>query len=124
MSDHLTDWLLEVLAPLGVVRVRAMFGGAGVSIDGLSIGLIAEEELFLKVDRQSKVIFEERTLTPFVYFKNGKPYTMSYYQAPPEFYDDVQAALVWARHGFEAAVRAKKPKTPKKAHAAKTQHGL
>jgi DNA transformation protein len=118
MSDALTDWLYEALAPLGLVRIRAMFGGSGVAIDGFSVGLIADSMLYLKVDQQTKALFEKRNLEPFVYIKNGKPYTMSYYQAPPELYDDGEAARTWVELALGAAKRGHKAKSARKARSA------
>ena len=38
--DALAETLLELLAPLGPVQIRRMFGGSGVFLDGLMFGLV------------------------------------------------------------------------------------
>src|SRR5580692_3054408 len=46
--DKLTAYLLELLAPLGPISARRMFGGVGLFQGGMMFGLIAREELFFK----------------------------------------------------------------------------
>jgi DNA transformation protein len=105
-DDAIGVWLVEAWTRLGTVKVRRMFGGAGVSIDGLSVGLLAEGELYLKVDGHSRPEFEERGLAPFIYHKDGKPYAMSYHRAPAELFDDPEEALIWGQRALQAARRA------------------
>jgi DNA transformation protein and related proteins len=107
-DDGLSAWVRDAFAPLGQVSVRRMFGGAGVSIDGLMIALIADGELFLKVDALSKSAFIAEGLGPFVYHKDGKPYAMSYYQAPDIIFDDPEQARHWGALALAAAQRAKR----------------
>lgn len=113
MSQY-TDYLVEVFSGLGSVQIRRMFGGYGVFHDGLMIGLVADEVLYLKADAASAATFTERGLAQFVYNKKGKPTGMSYYQAPEEMFDDPDEALDWGRLAYDAALRAKKPKRSKK----------
>ena len=107
MSDF-TEYLKEVFQALGIVTVRKMFGGYGIYLDGLMFALVADEELYLKVDKLTLNQFEEKNLSPFVYTKKGKPIKMSYYQAPEEIYEDPDIASVWGKLAFEAALRGKK----------------
>ncbi len=112
--DHLQD----MLAPLGDVRFRSMFGGFGVYVDGVMFGLIADETLYLKVDDENRTAFEDAGTGPFVYQHASRPPTaMSYYQAPPDAMEDSDALLEWARSGAAAAFRADaaKPKAKRKA---------
>jgi DNA transformation protein len=77
-------------------------------------GLVADDVLYLKADDQNKEDFTARGLKPFVYVKDGKPMAMSYHQAPGEALDNTDDMLVWAEKAFQAAVRAKQPKVPKR----------
>ncbi|QMW23486.1 TfoX/Sxy family protein [Sandaracinobacteroides saxicola] len=104
------DYLVESLEPLGHVRIRAMFGGHGVGIDGFSIGLVGDDTLYLKVDGQTKPIFEAEGLEPFTYDGKGKPIAMSYHRAPDAAMDDPDILREWAALALAAARRAKKPK--------------
>jgi len=99
-------FVAEALAPLGMVRVRAMFGGHGVSLDGFSIGLIAGEQLYLKVDPADVKRFEAEGLGPFIYEKNGKPVAMSYRLAPAAAHEDADLLRQWAAPALVAAQKA------------------
>lgn len=97
--------LCEMLAPLGDVRVRRMFGGYSLSIDGLTFALIADEILYFKADDVNRAAFTELGLEPFRPMPD-KPTTLSYYPPPDSALDDQDELLPWARSGFEAALRA------------------
>lgn len=107
MSEF-ANYVVELLAPLGPVKPRRMFGGHGVFYEGLMIALIADDCLYLKVDAQSKPDFEALGLSPFEYSKNGKTFAMSYQLAPEAIYDDPDEAKAWAQKAYEAALRNKK----------------
>lgn len=85
-----------------------MFGGHGVYHDGLMFGLVADDELYLKVDAQSSDAFAARDLPRFRYVKQGRTLDLSYCLAPEEIYDDPEEAERWARLALGAALRARK----------------
>ncbi len=109
MSEFV-DYLNEVFEEFGAITSRKMFGGHGIYRDGLMFGLVADDELYFKVDKVSVGLFEEKSLEPFEYIKNNKPMKMSYYLAPEEIYDEPDVAKEWAERAFEAALRSKKKK--------------
>ncbi|BAI72571.1 tfoX domain protein [Azospirillum sp. B510] len=104
--------LCEMLAPLGDIRVRRMFGGYGLSIDGSTFALIADEILYIKADDVNRAAFTELGLEPFRPMPD-KPTTLSYYPPPDQALDDGGELLPWARSGFEAALRAAAKKAKK-----------
>lgn len=110
-SQDYVEFVHELLAPLGQVSVRRMFGGAGVYSRGVMFGLIADDVLYLKADADSRRDFETYGMGPFVYEGRGKPVAMSYWQVPAEVLDDPDAALAWGRKALEVA-RQQKAATP------------
>lgn len=108
MSEFV-DNLHEVFAGFGTVQTRRMFGGYGVYHDGLMFGLVADEVLYLKADRESAPAFVELGLPPFEYEKQGRKIKMSYYLAPEAIFDDPGVASEWAARAFEAALRGRRP---------------
>jgi DNA transformation protein len=106
--------LHEVFAGLGPIQARAMFGGHGIYHQGLMFALVADNELFLKVDPGSAAWFDDLGLEAFTYLKNGKPMQMSYRRAPDEIYEDPQQARLWGNRAFEAALRARQAKPAKR----------
>ncbi len=109
--DKLTVYLLELLAPLGPVAARRMFGGVGLFHNGLMFGLIAREELFFKVGDANRPAYEAAGEAPFSYdTKHGTHTIGSYWHCPPDLLDDAETFQAWARQAVEAALAARRGK--------------
>jgi DNA transformation protein len=119
MSDF-ANFVVEMFEAFGKVQAKRMFGGHGIFHDGLMIGLIADDELYLKADAQAAEKFKALGLPAFEYNKNGKVMAMSYYRAPEEVLERQDMATEWARDAYEAALRSKSPKKAKKPKKSKT----
>ncbi|CAN5482230.1 hypothetical protein BH11PSE9_BH11PSE9_23560 [soil metagenome] len=119
--NDLLDHCLELLARIGAVRSRRMFGGHGIYVDGIFIALIASERLYLKADAQTRPHFEEAGCQPFTYERDGRPASLNYLTAPDEAMESQVAMRPWARLALEAALRARaaKPAAPRPARKAK-----
>lgn len=111
-DSEFVDHVLDLLKPIGGVRPRAMFGGWGLYHGSTMFGLIAYGQLYFKVDDQTRDTFREAGSRPFVYGGKGKPYEMSYWQAPEGSLDDGEKLERWARLGIDAARRARERKGP------------
>jgi len=105
MPSEFVAHILDLLAPLGEVKARAMFGGHGIYLDGKMFALVARDAFYIKVDDANRAAFESRGLAPFQYDVRGKVHTMSYYQPPAAALDDSDQLCEWARHGLAAARR-------------------
>jgi DNA transformation protein and related proteins len=112
MADQFVAHCLELLAPMGAVRAKRMFGGHGLYVDELFVALIAFDRLYLKVDDQTRASFDEAGCQPFTYDGKGKPVTMSYWTAPEEAMESPALMQPWARLAIAAALRAKAAKAP------------
>lgn len=128
MRSDLVDHCLELLAPLGAVRARRMFGGHGLYCDELFFALIASDRLYLKADAQSQPAFEGAGGEPFVYEARGRVTATSYWTVPAEAMESAAQMQPWARLALAAALRARAAKpsaAPRKARAlpAQTQAG-
>jgi DNA transformation protein len=100
-ADHVCD----LLAPLGEVRPRAMFGGHGIYIDDdVFCAIVASDSLYFKVDDGNRADFEALGCGPFKPFAD-KGMVMSYYEVPAEVMDDRRAVVDWGRKAIEAARR-------------------
>ncbi|WP_428541211.1 TfoX/Sxy family protein [Rhodopila sp.] len=118
-ADHLTTHLLELLIPLGPVSARPMFGGVGLFLDGRMFGLIAREELFLKVGDTNRPMYQAAGEAPFSYpTKNGTHTITSYWRCPPDLLDEAETFQTWARQAVEAALAASRRK-PKRMRGAR-----
>src|SRR6185295_18890852 len=111
---------VDLLSSVGPVKDRAMFGGYGLSLDGISIGLIADDRLYLRVDDTSRPEFEKAGSGPFIYPSKKGPMPMKNYWAIPEdAVDDSERAAKWGQLAVEASRRAEAAKGAKGAKGAK-----
>ncbi len=125
VSGEYKAFVMEVLEPLGGIRIRNMFGGAGVYYRDLMFGLIAGETLHFKADDINQPAYEEEGMAPFLYEappkdgKEGRKISMSYWEIPDRLYDEPEELMEWAKAAIEAATRTKKvkPKRSKKKSA-------
>lgn len=108
---------IELLAPLGAVRVRRMFGGWGLYVDDLFVALIASERLFLKADAGSRERFAAAGCEPFRYSADGEQVTLGYWSAPDEALDSPALMQPWARLALQAALAARAAKLKPRAKA-------
>lgn len=107
---HDAATLADLFVEFGPVRVRRMFGGAGVYTGSLMFALVADDALYLKADALTEDRFRAAGSSPFVYeAANGKRAVMSYWRVPDALYDDPAALADWARLAVAAAERSRRP---------------
>jgi DNA transformation protein len=112
-SSGFETFVVDQLSELGSVTSRKMFGGVGLYCDDLFFGLIAHDQLYLKVDDQTRTDFEEAGCTPFQPYPD-RPGTMQYYTVPLEVLESAPALVEWGRRAVGAAARANSAKSRKK----------
>lgn len=112
-SDEYLDWLRELLAPMGHISIRRMFGGAGVQVDGHMIAIVVDETLWLKVDDGNRAEFESLDLPRFNYQRLGRTVAMNFYQPPEEALESPPEMLRWARSALGEALRSGAVARPK-----------
>jgi len=111
-SDEYLSFVGELFAPAFPVRIRRMFGGAGIFWEEVMVGLVAYERIYLKVDDTTKADFEAEGSKPFVFTpKSGERVAMSYLELPERLYDEPDEMRAWALKARDVGMRAKtKPK--------------
>ncbi len=110
VSNDYLIYIQDQLHLLGVVRSKRMFGGAGLYLDDLFFAIVADDELYLKVDDCSRLRYKKRGLKPFSYQTKKGTMTMSYYPLPAEVIEDNEQLIMWAEEARQVAVRARKKK--------------
>lgn len=114
VSREFLAHLEELLAGLGPLQFKRMFGGYSVQRDGVGFGLIFRETLYLKTDAETRASFEAAGGAPFTYSKkDGSQASIAYCSLPESALDDPDEAVRWARIALDAAARTRKPKTKK-----------
>ena len=122
VSKDFADYCCELLSGVGKPTAKRMFGGWGISVDGVTIAVIADltkdgginEKLYLKVNDTTKNQFIATGGLRFeMESKDGKLMGMNYYTTPDETMESPDAMLPWARLALRCALEAKATAKPK-----------
>ena len=82
-------YIMELLAPIGGVKSRPMFGGYGIYQEGAIFALIAGSTLYFKVSGANQASFEE---------SGGQRFErMPYFSVPTDVLEEADVLLDWAR---------------------------
>jgi DNA transformation protein len=102
VSEHYIAFVHDLHADFEPLRIKRMFGGAGIYSGDLFFAILVEDTLYLKVDDGNRGAYQDRGIQPFSYEgKNGRRATMSYYPVPSELLDDPDALAPWARQAID-----------------------
>ena len=105
-SDAFAEFLREQLAPLGPVTFRRMFGKSGVFCDGVMLGMVTENTLYLRVDELNRETFSEAaSFPPLNYAKKGTSIDLAFWRVPERLFDEPEEFVIWAREALAAARR-------------------
>jgi len=96
------DEVMDLLAPLGPVSCRSMFGGLGIFFEGRMFALISGTGLFFKVDDSNRAAYSEVGREQY-----GR---MPYHQIPANVLHDEAKLLQWANASIAVARTATKKK--------------
>lgn len=111
VSKEYLAYIQDLLAVIGQVQAKRMFGGAGLYYQGVFFGLVADDVLYFKVDESNKANYEAAGSGPFRPFGT---YAMSYYEVPADVLEDADDLARWARKAVEVAGKAVKKKSGRK----------
>lgn len=112
--NEFAQYCCDLLSAVGPCVARRMFGGYGISNDGLTLALLVDlgdgEKLWLKADESSRPVFEGAGCARFTYLAKGQAKSMNYYSAPDDAMESAQLMAPWARLALEAALKAHQAK--------------
>ena len=115
IPQDFADYCCELLSSVGPCRAKRMFGGWGISVDGLTIALLADlsppgaaaqVRLYLKASESTRVQYESAGCLRFVYNMKGVDKGLNYYAAPDEAMESPDAMRPWAQLAYGCAVQA------------------
>lgn len=108
------DWLLDLFAVFGPVRLRRMFSGYGVYAGEHCIALAINPGLCMRVDDINRAAFAALGAKPFTYAKQGKTITVGkWWRLPDELADEPDEIARLAHQSLDVARRLP-PKKPRK----------
>jgi DNA transformation protein len=109
------DDMLDLMASVGEVIPRRMFGGTGFYKNGIMFALEAYGRLFIKTDEVNRQTFIDAGCEPFKFVdKDGNETVMSYWEPPESALSSPMKMKPWALLGVEASLRKAKPKSKAK----------
>jgi DNA transformation protein and related proteins len=127
-NTDFANYCCDLLVSAGPCTAKRMFGGFGISIDGLTIAILADlgdgEKLWLKGDADARGRYEAAGCKLFTYPAKGVPRSMNYFSSPEEAMDSPDAMRPWAMLALNCALRAQAVKSsvkPKKAAKTNTK---
>jgi DNA transformation protein len=95
-----------------------MFGGYGISTEGLTLGILADlgqgEKLWLKAGPQTRSVFEAAGCERFSYLAKGKARSLDFYSAPDEAMESAREMATWARLALQAALASRQAQPGRK----------
>jgi DNA transformation protein and related proteins len=109
--NHTTfaDYVFDLLAPLGTLKIRKMFGGYGIYKDNIFFALIAENILYFKVAENNYSTYESYGSKPFSYERENKTVTLkNYWQVPVDILENQEKCIAWAEIAVKTAQQGKK----------------
>jgi DNA transformation protein len=107
VSAEFRDFVLDQLARVPDLRPKRMFGGIGLYSGERFFGIVAADELFLKVDDSNRPAYEAAGSEPFRPVAD-RPVSMSYWRVPLEVLEDPAELVAWANAAMRAAANAPK----------------
>ncbi len=110
-NTDFANYCCDLLASVGRCIPKRMFGGFGISTDGLTIAVIANlgggEMLWLKGDDSTRSRYEAAGCKIFTYTGKGVPRSMNYFSSPEEAMDSPDAMRPWAALALDCGLRAR-----------------
>jgi DNA transformation protein len=117
ISDSYRTFVLDQLGRTTErVRMKSMFGGAGVYAGELFFAIVSDDVLYFKVDNTNRPDFEARGMQPFRPFGEGGE-VMQYYQLPEELLEDPDELKPWVEKAILVAANKKKKKSKPRSKA-------
>lgn len=103
---------LDALSSARPITSRAMFGGIGIYLDEVFMGVIDDDRLYLKVDPQTEGEYLARGMAQWSY--DGGKTLNPYREMPEDVLNDPEQCGIWLEAARDAAIRLKaKPKKKK-----------
>jgi DNA transformation protein len=113
-STEFLEHVRDLLHPLGATVSKPMFGGHGLYLDSTIFAIIFDDTLYFRIDKRTRGDFEAAGTAPFTPRVKSKPFSMPYFEAPPETLEESDLLCDWARRAFEAARRSRTGKAKRR----------
>ena len=100
VSEEYLEYIKEMLEGVGNIHVRRMFGGTLLTVNGIQLGVVLDEELYFKVTLEAlQKRFASEGAVQFTYTRKGKANPVvikSWWKVPERYLDDREALCALA----------------------------
>jgi DNA transformation protein and related proteins len=109
----------DLFREFGPIVLRRFFGGEGIYLGDVMIGMIFNEKIYFKTDHETRKAFIAEKSKPFTFKKRstGETVVTGWFALPDRLYDEPEELAQWARQAFDVAQAS--PTTTRKLRAAK-----
>ena len=109
-SIEYTEYVLELLAPIGPLTTGRFFGGIGISRDAMQFAMIMGNSLYFAVDDTTREQYTAAGMACFSYLtKKGRVQVRRYFELPEEVLTDPAELRRWANEAMRVAGKTKQP---------------
>jgi DNA transformation protein len=101
LFDHIAD----LLADIGPVKTRNMFGSASLRLNNVLLGIVVDDRIHVRTDAGTRPQYLAEGSKPFEFEKHdGEHIVTSYYALPDRLYDEPDQLRRWLLAAYEAAL--------------------
>ena len=113
-TTEYTQYVLELLEPIGPLRISRFFGGVGIYSGPAQFAMIMGNSLYFVVDDSTRPKYETAGMEPFSYTtKKGRIHVRRYFELPEDVLTDSEKLKAWAHESIDKAGKDKKAKPSK-----------
>jgi DNA transformation protein len=114
VSPEFIEFVKEQLASLHDLASRRLFGGVGLSAQGIQFAILHGNTLYFVVDDTTRAAYEAMGSQCFSYTTSQRHVDVRrYYAVPAELIEDRERLSALARESLEVARRSTKAKRPR-----------
>lgn len=112
MDNPFHNYVEDLFAKLGRIRIRKMFGGAGVYAGEDMFALLDGDQIYIKADETLRADLEAEGAQPFEWTNptTGQTLQMSYLSMPVNALDDPEEATDWGQKALSVAIESRRAK--------------
>ena len=105
-----TEYILELLLPIGPVQTGRFFGGVGISNGSAQFAMIMGNSLYFAVDDNSRKKYQQAGMQSFSYMtKKGRVQVRKYFELPEDVLTNPEQLRLWANEAMHVTGKTKKP---------------
>jgi len=103
IDNSFKDYILDQLIGLDNIWSKRMFGGFGLYAGETFFGIMSDDVLYLKTNKQTKKGFVDAGMNPFR--PSSKQTLKNYFEVPEEIVDNREELVIWANESIKISAK-------------------